>query len=410
MSHDFDLNSPENIADPYPSYARLRTEAPIYHSADPDLWIISRYDDVRAVLRDPDRFSSDVGGLESDPFNPGLEMPRWLTGLLSRISAVRVLLTSDPPDHTILRRKVSRAFTPRRMAAWEPRIREVTTRLVDDMLAADHPADLVHDLAAPLPTTVIAELLGVPTERNDDFKRWSDNLINGLLTGGPRIPMVRSAIAISWFFLRTIRRRRRDPGEDLISLLITGEGDEALSQWELITFCILLLAAGLETTTNLIANAMLAIFDRPVLRQQLCANPELAAAVVAETLRFDNPAQGLMRVTRTEVTLSDITIPAGAYVIPLIGSANRDPDRWADPDEFLLHRPNLGEHLAFGSGIHYCIGNALARIEATAALEEIARRLPDMAPAGTPTRITSPVLRGLRSQPITFTRTKIPAR
>ncbi|MEV6277900.1 cytochrome P450 [Nocardia sp. NPDC051832] len=409
MTHRFDLNSPANIADPYPSYARLRAEAPVYHSAEPELWIVSRYADVRTVLRDPERFSSEVGGLESDPFNPGLDLPKWLTGILSRISAVRVLLTSDPPDHTILRRKVGRAFTPRRMAAWEPRIRAITARLVDDMLAVDRSADLVRDLASPLPTTVIAELLGVPTERNDDFKRWSDDLINGLLTGGPRIPMFRSAIAISWFFLRTIRHRRRDPGDDLISLLITGDGDEALTQWELVTFCILLLAAGNETTTNLIANAMLAVFDRPALRQQLCANPELAAAVIAEALRFDGPGQGLMRVTRTEVTLSDTVIPAGAYVIPLLGSANRDPEHWPDPDEFLLNRPNINEHLAFGSGIHYCIGNALARIEATAALEEIARRLPDIAPSAPPTRIASPVLRGLRTQPITFTRNKIPA-
>lgn len=404
MTHTFDLNDPAVIADPYPSYARLRAEAPVYHSLDPDLWIVSRYDDVRTVVRDAQRFSSAVGAIESDPFNPGMAPPKWLSHILSRLTAVRVLLISDPPDHTILRRKVGRAFTPRRIAAWEPRIREISAQLVDAMLTADRPADLVRDLASPLPTAIIAEMLGVPEARNADFKRWSDDLVNGLLTGGSRIAMFRSAIAISWFFFRTARRRRRNPGDDLISLLVACTGDDALTTPEIVNFCILLLAAGNETTTNLVANAMLAVFDRPDLRQQLRDDPHAAAAMVAETLRFDGPGQGLLRRAVTDISLSDTTIPAGAYVLPLIGAANRDPGHWPDPDEFRLDRPNIADHLAFGSGIHYCIGNALARIEATAAIEEIMRRLPDVAPNGTPVRIASPVLRGLRTMPVEFTR------
>ncbi|WP_433524825.1 cytochrome P450 [Nocardia pseudovaccinii] len=409
MTYTFDLNDPAVIADPYPNYARLRDEAPVHHSTDPDLWLVSRYDDVRTVVRDAQRFSSAVSAIDSDPFNPSMQPPKLLRRLFAGIPAIRVMLTSDPPDHTMLRRKVSRVFTPRRIAEWEPRIREVTAQLMNDMLAADRPADLVRDLASPLPATIIAEMLGVPAARQDDFKRWSDELVDGLLTGGSRTKMIRSAIAISWFFVRTIRRRRRAPGDDLISLLITGTGDEALTLPETVNFCVLLLVAGHETTTNLIVNAMLALFDRPDLRDQVRANPELAAAVVAEALRFDGPGQGLLRVARTDIELSGTTIPSGAFVLPLIGSANRDPRRFPDPDEFRLDRPNIQDHLAFGAGIHYCIGSALARIEATAAIAEITRRIPDIAPAGAPERIASPVLRGLRTQPITFTRNEIHA-
>lgn len=401
MKKNFDLNDPAVIEDPYPSYALLREEAPVYHSTHPDLWIISRYDDVRSVLRDARRFSSAVSAIGSDPFNPTMSGPAWTNRLLAGIPAVRVLLTSDPPDHTMLRRKVSRAFTPRRIAAWEPRIREVTTQLVDEMTATRDP-DLVRDLAAPLPASIIAEMLGVPANRRDDFKRWSDGLIDGLLTGGSRGTMIRSAIAISWFFYRIVRRRRRAPGDDVISSLVTGAGDEALTTAEIVNFCILLLVAGHETTTNLIGNTALALFDRPDIRAQLHTNPAQAAQAVDETLRFDGPAQALLRIAATDVELSGTTIPAGAYVLPLVGSANRDPRQFPDPDDFRLDRPNTQDQLAFGAGIHYCIGSALARMEATAAIEELMRRVPEIAAAGAPRRIASPVLRGLRSQPVTL--------
>jgi cytochrome P450 len=243
-------------------------------------------------------------------------------------------------------------------------------------------------------------MMGIPADRHDDFKRWSDNLVNGLLTGGSKVRMLTSAAEIAWFFARTVRQRRRDPGDDLVSLLIAGDDDaDALSLGELINFCVLLLVAGNETTTNLVSNAMLALFDRPALWQQITADPALAAAAVEETLRFDGPGQGLLRVATTDVTIDGTTIPAGASVLPLIASANRDPRYWDDPDEFRLDRkPN--EHIAFGSGIHFCIGNALARIEGRAAIEMLARRLPHLASAGEPTRIASPVLRGLRSLPV----------
>jgi cytochrome P450 len=385
----------------------LREHAPVYHSTSPDLWILSRHDDVEVAVRDAKRFSSDLtsSSLDANPFNPSRNLPPALTKVVIRVPFVkmllRTLLTSDPPQHTQPRRKVSRAFTPRRISAWEPRIREITERFVDDIArkGGDDDVDLVAELASPLPTIVIAEMMGIPVDRHPDFKRWSDDLVNGLLTGGSARKLLTSAIQIAWFFARVVRQRRRKPGDDLISLLVTGDEAEALHLAELINFCVLLLVAGNETTTNLISNAMLAMFGHRDRWHQLVADPGLAAAAVEETLRYDGPGQGLLRVANTDITFGETTIPAGARVLPLIASANRDPDCYEDPDEFRLDRINI-DHIAFGAGIHFCIGNALARMEAKAALESIARRLPNLEPAGEPVRINSPVLRGLRTLPV----------
>ena len=397
----FELNDPAVIADPYPYYTRLRDQAPVYHCTNPDVWVLTRYDDVVAALRDVGRFSSDRShiGTGTNPFNPSAGLSVRLTSLLTRVSWLRVLLTSDPPEHTALRRKVSRAFTPKMMGAWETRVREIAEGLVDNMTARGTPScDLVADLASPLPTTVIAEMMGIPVQRHDDFKRWSDHLVDGLLTGGSTLNMAVSAVEILGFFANIVRQRRQHPGDDLVSLLVTGH-EESLNVAELVAFCVLLLVAGNETTTNLISNTMLALFDHPDLCQQLQADPSLAAAAVEETLRYDGPGQGLMRATTTDVEIRSVTIPARNRVMPMIASANRDPRHWDDPDTFRLDR-DLNGHLAFGTGIHYCIGNALARLEGRIAVETLFRRLPHMRPAAEPKRINSPVLRGLRSLPV----------
>jgi cytochrome P450 len=211
--------------------------------------------------------------------------------------------------------------------------------------------------------------------------------------------MLTSSADIIVFFARIVRQRRAHPGDDLISLLVSGEDENALGVRELVTFCILLLVAGNETTTNLIANAMLALFDSPDVEKQLRADPMLAARVIEETLRYDNPGQGLIRVTTTDVTNGAAVIPAGSKVLTLVGSANRDPSHFADPDDFRLDRePN--DHLGFGTGIHFCIGAPLARIEGRIALEMLFRQTRSITPAGTPERIPSAVLRGLRSLPV----------
>ena len=402
----FDLNDPAVIADPYPTYARIRDEAPVAYLRDLDLWVLSRYEDVLAALRDPDTFSSDLRGLAKDlrvnPFNPSMRVPRRVAALGARLPWARVLLTSDPPEHTVLRRKISRAFTPRMIAEWESRIRDISEALVDELLAASGtgPIDLVDQLASPLPTTVIAEMLGVPSERRDDFKRWSDDLVGGLVSTGSIRRMLTSAVEIMTFFALIVRKRRADPGDDLISLLVSGEDESSLSVRELVTFCILLLVAGNETTTNLIANAMLVLFDRPDVESQLRAEPSLGGDVIEETLRYDNPGQGLIRVTTTDVTNGSALIRAGSKVLTLVGSANRDPRHFAGPDDFRLDR-NPNDHLGFGTGIHLCIGAPLARMEGRIALETMFRRTRAIAPAGAPERIPSAVLRGLRSLPLT---------
>ncbi|MBW8485695.1 cytochrome P450 [Actinomadura parmotrematis] len=403
----FDLNSPEVIADPYPHYARLREDAPVHHDRELDLWVLSRHDDVAAAVRDHARFSSESGGpwsdLSANPFNPSTRVPAPVAAAVERLLSPRVLLTSDPPDHTELRRKVAPAFTPRRIAAWEPRVREITEGLLGGAAARDGRIDLVRALAAPLPSMVIAEMMGVPPGRRDRFRRWSDEAVDGLLAHGSLLRTLHGTAMMSAHFAAAVRRRRRDPRDDLIGLLVAG-GDEApLSTGELVTFCVLLLVAGNETTTNLISNTVLALLENPDALEAVRADPGLAGAAVEETLRYDGPAQGLLRIAKADARFGDVTIPAGSRVLLLIASANRDPRRHPDPDAFRLDR-GRADHLAFGTGVHYCIGHALARLESTVAIESLFRL--GLAPrlAGRPGRLDSPVLRGLRTLPLALER------
>ncbi|HJR25478.1 MAG TPA: cytochrome P450 [Acidimicrobiales bacterium] len=405
MLTELRLDDPALIADPYPYYAWLRDDAPVHRCAQPDVWLVSRHDDVVAVLRDPRRFASDVlrvtGSIQGSPFNPALRVPPVVARAVARNTWLRVLLTSDPPEHTVLRRKVSRAFTPRMMTTWEQRIRVIADEQVAALVraAAGGPVDLVTGVASPLPTRVIAEMMAIPPRRQADFKRWSDWLVGGLLTGGSVPRLLAAAAEISLFFARTVRVRRRRPGDDLVSLLVAGDEDEALSSAELVAFCVLLLVAGNETTTNLISNAVLALDARPEVRRRLVADPSLAARVVEETLRYDGPGQGLIRATTGDVEIAGVNIPARSLVMPLIGSANRDPRRWSEPDRFDIDRQGM-DHLAFGTGLHYCLGQALARLEARIVLETLFRAAPGLRVAGEPDRIPSPVLRGLRRLPV----------
>ena len=405
----FDLRDPAFLADPYPFYAELRDRAPVHYLADRDLWVLSRHADVVAALRDPQRFSSDAeamaSGRTTNPFKPADGAPAALLAALRNLPGFRVLLTTDPPEHTRLRRMVTKPFAPRAIAAWEPRVRAICEQLVDDLLASDDDSrDVVGQLAWPLPVVVIAELLGIPAERAGDFKRWSDDLIGALVGSLEASAAAGSALQIFGFFCEILEQRRAHPGDDLISVLVANSGDqEALTPIELVAFCILLLVAGNETTTNLIANAVLALSVNPDVRGELAHHPDLVSAAVEETLRYDSPAQAVMRATPTEVTVDGAPIPAGSQVLLLLGSANRDPGHWPDPDTFRLDRdPN--DHLGFGTGIHVCLGAPLARLESRIALETLLGRTSGLAVRGEPDRFDSPVLRGLRSLPITVER------
>lgn len=382
---ELDLASPAFFADPYPTYRRLRDESPCHRTAD-GAWLLSRYDDVSRALRDHDTFSSS-------PMNMGAPGFKFLIG-------------SDPPDHTHLRRLVNRPFHPAAIAALEPRIRAICSELVDELCDANArgEADLVEHVAYPLPVIVIAELLGIPIERRADFKRWSDAMIGGMSEDFDRSAGATAAMEMFAYFNDVIADRRTSPGDDLISLLVGGA--EPLSNQELLMFCMLLLVAGNETTTNLISNGALALFDRPEAVARLRDEPALLPAAIEEALRFDAPVQSLMRRVVREVEIGGRTLAPGATVVVLYGAANRDERHYDRADEFVVDRyagvRGVADHVGFGAGIHYCLGAPLARLEARVVGEELLRRTRGMRPAAAGRRTSSLLVRGMTSLPVTF--------
>ena len=381
------MSDPAFLDDPYPSYARLRDEDPI-HQTGPRSWLVSRYDDVTRVVRDHDRFSSS-------PMNIGSGGARFLIG-------------ADPPDHTQLRRLVNRPFHPAAIAQLEPRIREICDEMIDELCAANErgEADLIEHLGYPLPVIVIAELLGIPAERRDDFKRWSDAMVGEVAPDADRASIGASAMEMFAYFDDVVAERRTAPGDDLISLLVGGA--EPLNSQELQLFCMLLLVAGNETTTNLVSNGALALFERPDVVARLRAEPALIPAAVEEVLRFDGPVQGLMRRATEDVVLGEgTTVAEGDVVTVLYGSANRDRRHYGpDAEEFVVDRyagvRGVADHVGFGAGIHYCLGAPLARLEAKVAAEALLERTRGMRPVGAGERRRNFIVRGMRSIPVTF--------
>ncbi|WP_308271872.1 cytochrome P450 [Kitasatospora sp. SUK 42] len=360
------------IADPYGAYVKLRAEAPVHRVVGPDglpVWLVTRYQDVRQALADPrlalDRAHAAPGNYRGFSLPPALDAN---------------LLNMDPPDHTRIRRLVSRAFTPRRVAALRTPIERVAERLLDTIEPLGR-ADLLASYAAPLPITVICDLLGVPEGDRLDFRTWTDSLI----TPDPARPeQARAAVkAMLGFFTGLIERKRTDPADDLLSDLIAvrdeeGGGDR-LGEDELTSLAFLILFAGYENTVHLIANAVLALLTHPEQLAALRAEPELIAGAVEEFARFDGPAPlAIRRFPREDVEIGGTTVPAGETVLLSLASANRDPEQFADPDRLDLRRRENG-HLALGHGIHYCLGAPLARMETELALGALLRRFPDLA-------------------------------
>ncbi len=404
----YDPFDPAILSNPYSIYALLRDEAPAHRVPDLDLWVLSRNDDVVAALRNPGVFSS-AGGMgllrgagPEGPLRDFIRSRQPPFGDLSfeEIAELRSLIASDPPEHTRIRKLANRGFAPKDVARLEPRIRKIVDGLVDGLLSKGEEADLVLDLAYPLPVIVIAELLGIPPEQRDTFKRWSDDRVGNLTAGVDFARARESAREMFVYFSRIVEERRRAPGEDLISNFIRAdEGEEAFDANELVALCQLLLVAGNETTTNLIANAALAFFDRPALWQRLRQTPALVPSAVEEVLRFDSPVQVLLRSTSRPVTVAGVQIPSNRPVLLLLGSANRDPRHYERPDELLLER-NPTDHLGFGAGIHLCLGAPLARLEARVTGETLLRRTQLIEPAGAPTRADNLLFRGLRRLPV----------
>ena len=407
-----DFRDPAFFADPYPAYARLRADAPVHEIAD-GLWLVSSYNDVVTVLRGWDRFSSELGygftrGEERSGRGMAMMSAMGAGNAMSDVGQVaqsfaglRILIASDPPDHTTLRRLLSKPFAPRAIAALEPRIRELCAGLVDELLdtAARGTGDLFASISYPLPVTVIAELLGIPTERRADFKRWSDAMVGGFSLSPDRD--MNSVFEMFMFFSDVVAERRERPGEDLISILVADRSEAAdLTTPEIIGFCVLLLVAGNETTTNLLGNLFRALFDRPGQMQRLRDDPSLIPAAVEEALRHDSPVQGLWRGARADTEIGGVAIKEGDLLMTLFASANRDESKWGpDAAEFRVER-DASDHVAFGSGVHLCLGASLARLEATVATEMLLAATKEITAAGTPTPTNSPILRGLVHQPV----------
>jgi cytochrome P450 len=385
--------SPEVRANPYPFYATLRAHAPAYFVPDIGAWAISRFRDVEYVLTHPELFSSDAMRTMFISQTPGadpIEDAAATERMLAIASALpftfeemvqaRNLISTDPPEHEVMRRIVSRGFTPRRIAAYESRVREIVGRCMD-RLRDGAEFDLVRDLAVPVPTVIIAEMLGVDPERYEDFRRWSD-LVISQASGSRRgqsfeetgyVGMIRE---LSLYLLEIMERRRRTPSDDLVTTLIAAqEGDGTLTPMEVVTFTILLLVAGNETTANLIGNAVNALLDHPAALARVARDRALVPAVVEETLRWEGPIQFFFRRVRREVTIAGTTLAENAMLMPLLGSANRDERQFPEPDVFDVTR-DTGGHLAFGIGVHYCLGAALARLEARITLEALLDELP----------------------------------
>ncbi|MDF3299882.1 cytochrome P450 family protein [Streptomyces tropicalis] len=403
-----ELFTPAFHQDPHRALAELRTSAPAVPVVTPNglrTWLVTGYEHARTLLADP-RLSKDMRvGRDLIPrnFADPEKQRAFLAESGNHAQFPQVLsvhmLDSDPPDHTRLRRLVGRAFTARRVEALGPRITELTDTLLD-ALPADEPVDLMEALAFPVPFTVICWLLGVPPDDRAAFRRWSNLLVSGAGTEEVRDASV-SMIA---YLQDLIAGKRSDPADDMLSDLVqVGEQGDQLSDDELISMTFLLLVAGHETTVNLIGNGTLAVLRHPRVREQLAADPTLWPAAVEEFLRYDGPVtNATWRFTTEPVEVGSVVIPEGEFVTISLGAAGRDPDRYTDPDRLDVTRPSSAS-VAFGHGIHHCLGAPLARLEGRIVIGRLFARFPGLRLAVDDSALrwrSSLMMRGLEELPV----------
>jgi cytochrome P450 len=398
-----DITSAEFKANPFPFYSWLRNEAPVYQIALPQkqsAWIVARYDDVTALLKDERFIKNRYNAMSSDQ----IAKQPWIPGFLKVIELN--MLSLDDPDHARLRGLVHKAFTPRLLENMRDRIDGITNDLLD---AAEQKGqmDLIHDLALPLLVTVIADMLGVPGEDRHKFHRWSQAMIAGSAASNVgRLLMIPPILAFLSYIRKLVRIRRENPQDDLTSGLIQAqEAGDQLSEDELVGMIFLLLIAGHETTVNLIGNGTLALLKNRDQMERLHHDPSLIKPAVEELLRYTSPVEMAdERFAREDVTIAGVTIPRGAMVYGGIASANRDESQFPNPDVLDITRePN--RHLAFSQGIHYCLGAPLARMEGEIAINTLLRRMPDLRLAAAPESLRwnkGIMLRGLAALPVVF--------
>jgi cytochrome P450 len=375
--------------DPYPFYAELRAEAPVYHNGELGFWALAKHDDVFAAFKDPRRFSNS-NGVSMDPASWGPQARLFSS-----------FLAMDPPEHTRMRGLVARGFTPRRVAALEPRIREIAAQHLDPLVGSGT-FDVIDDFAGKLPMDVISEMLGVPAADRAMLRTWADLLVHRE-EGTQDVPQegVEAFGKIRAYFKDLLAERRKKSGDDLLSALLVAELDgDRLGDNELLSFCNLMIVAGNETTTKLIGNALYWLWRNPEQRARLREDRGRTPGWVEETLRYDNSSQILARLTTEDVEFRGVTIPEGVPVLLLVGSANRDEDVFSRPDEFDIER-DTSEMLSFGRGTHFCMGASLARLEGRVALEEWWSRFADyeIEPEGA-RRVHSVNVRGFARLPV----------
>ena len=397
---DWQPEAPENLTDPYPIYQRMRDEDPCHWSPRLKSWVLTRYDDVKAVCLDRGQLSSD----RLRPFFaslPGPEVER-ISNIIRYLSLWMVF--KDPPDHTRLRRLASKVFHAKSMQGMRPRIQEITDWLLDRLVDREE-FDAVTDFAGPLPCLVIMAMLGVDRADLAKVKRMSDDM--ALFIGSSRVSAEKYDTAeaatkeMADFFRELIEQRKRAPKADLLTELVQlRDGDDRLSDDETISMCILLLFAGHETTTNHIANGLLALMQFPDQMSKLGANPGLASAAVEELLRFDGPSGAQVRLVKEAYRVHGKELEPGQRVFIMLNAANRDPRAYADPDRLDIERDGV-PHLAFGFGLHICLGFPLARTEGQVAFPSLLKRYRNIEPTtATQPWINSLVFRGMTHLPV----------